>query len=70
MTAVSSMSMPATRLEHDLPGRVGRRVEVDDDTLGLVASEDLNPQKARVLLRLALFKPRSLANIQRLFVGY
>ena len=35
-------------------GRVGRNVEVDDDKLGLVASLDLNPQKARVLLRLAL----------------
>ena len=41
-------------------GRVGRNVEVDDDKLGLIASDDLNPQKARVLLRLALLKPRSL----------
>jgi len=51
-------------------GRVGRNVEVDDDKLGLIASDDLNPQKARVLLRLALLKPRSLAEIQRLFVEY
>jgi L-asparaginase len=51
-------------------GRVGRKVEVDDDALGLVASDDLNPQKARVLLRLALLKPRSLADVQRLFVEY
>jgi L-asparaginase len=51
-------------------GRVGRNVEVDDDTLGLIASDDLNPQKARVLLRLALLKPRSLADTQRLFVEY
>src|SRR3954453_17000854 len=35
-------------------GRVGRNVEVKDDELGLVASLELNPQKARVLLRLAL----------------
>jgi len=49
---------------------VGRKVEVDDGTLGLVASKDLNPQKARVLLWLALLKPRSLAEIQRLFIGY
>src|SRR5262245_23165001 len=34
-------------------GRVGRNVEVDDDKLALIASDDLNPQKARVLLRLA-----------------
>jgi L-asparaginase len=51
-------------------GRVGRKVEVDDDALGLVASDDLNPQKARVLLRLALLKPRSLAEIQRMFAEY
>jgi L-asparaginase len=51
-------------------GRVGRNVEVDDDKLGLVASDDLNPQKARVLLRLALLKPRSVAELQRLFVEY
>jgi len=51
-------------------GRVGRNVEVDDDKLGLIASDDLNPQKSRVLLRLALLKPRSLADIQRLFVEY
>ncbi len=49
---------------------VGRNVEVDDDKLGLVASDDLNPQMARVLLRLALLKPRSPAEIQRLFVEY
>lgn len=53
-----------------LTGRVGRNVEVDDDKLGLIASDDLNPQKARVLLRLALLKPRPLAEIQRLFDEY
>jgi L-asparaginase len=51
-------------------GQVGRNVEVDDDKLSLVASDDLNPQKARVLLRLALLKPRSLGEIQRLFQEY
>ena len=51
-------------------GRVGRNVEVDDDKLGLVASDDLNPQKARVLLRLALLKPRSPGDLQRLFIEY
>jgi len=51
-------------------GRVGRNVEVDDDKSGLVASMDLNPQKARVLLRLALLQPRSTADLQRLFSEY
>jgi L-asparaginase len=51
-------------------GLVGRNVEVDDDKLGLIASDDLNAQKSRVLLRLALLKPRSLADVQRLFIEY
>src|SRR5262245_31392244 len=51
-------------------GRVGRNVEVDDDKSGFVASLDLNPQKARVLLRLALLKTRNNADLQRLFSEY
>ncbi len=54
-------------------GRVGRNVEVDDDKAGFVASMDLNPQKARVLLRLALLQPRtrrgSAAAVQRVLSG-
>lgn len=51
-------------------GTVGRNVEVNDDELKLVASDELNPQKARILLMLALLKPRSLAEIQNLFYTY
>ena len=43
---------------------------MDDDKLKLVASDDLNPQKARVLLRLALLKEHSLEDIQRMFREY
>jgi L-asparaginase len=51
-------------------GRVGRNVEVDDDKAGFVASLDLNPQKARVLLRLALLKQRTNSDLQQLFADY
>jgi len=51
-------------------GHVGRNVEVEDDKLGLIASMDLNPQKSRVLLRLALLKSRTNADLQRLFGAY
>ena len=51
-------------------GRVGRNVEVNDDKAGFIASMDLNPQKARVLLRLALLQPRTAADLQRLFSEY
>jgi L-asparaginase len=51
-------------------GRVGRNVEVDDDKLGFVASLGLNPQKSRVLLRLALTKTTDAKQIQRIFDEY
>jgi L-asparaginase len=51
-------------------GIVGRNVELDDDKLGFVASLGSNPQKARVLLRLALTKTTDLKQIQRIFDEY
>lgn len=51
-------------------GEVGRNVEVKDDSLHFVASLAKNPQKARVLLRLALLKTTDLATIQRYFDEY
>ena len=48
-------------------GQVGRNVELDDDKLGFVASLDKNPQKARVLLRLALLQKRTVKDVQRIF---
>jgi L-asparaginase len=51
-------------------GTVGRNVEVNDDELGFIASDELNPQKARILLSLALLKSRSKADIQNLFTTY
>jgi L-asparaginase len=51
-------------------GTVGRNVEANDDQLGLVASYNLNPQKSRILLSVALLKPRKLDEMQRLFIEY
>jgi L-asparaginase len=51
-------------------GSVGRNVEVNDDEMNFVASDELNPQKARILLKLALLKPRATAEIQSLFHSY
>ncbi|HZT69897.1 MAG TPA: type II asparaginase [Terriglobia bacterium] len=51
-------------------GVVGRNVEVKDDELGFVASDELNPQKARILLSLALLKPHTLQQIQQMFYTY
>ena len=49
---------------------VDRNDEVNDDQLGLVASSDLNPQKSRILLSIALLKPRKVDEIQKMFYEY
>jgi L-asparaginase len=51
-------------------GIVRRNIELNDDALGFVAAMDLNPQKARVLLRLALTKTKDVKTIQRYFEEY
>lgn len=51
-------------------GTVSRNIEVDDDRLGFIAADELNPAKARILLMLALLKKRSLKNLQGLYAAY
>src|SRR5262245_3228737 len=51
-------------------GTVGRNVEVNDDEMNFVASDELNPQKARILLSLALLKQRTTKELQDLFYTY
>jgi len=58
------------RASHVGFGIVRRNVELDDDKLGFVAAMDLNPQKARVLLRVALTKTSDPKKIQRYFEEY
>src|SRR3954467_14019969 len=53
-----------------ITGTVGRNVELNDDELGFIASDELNPQKARILLTLALLKPHTPAELQTLFRTY
>jgi L-asparaginase len=51
-------------------GNVGRNVELNDDQLGFIASDELNPQKSRILLSLALLKPHTPAQLQEMFRVY
>ena len=51
-------------------GATGRNVEVQDDELGTVAAGELNPAKARVLLKLALLKTDDAGKIQAYFNRY
>lgn len=54
LAGVASGGVIVVRSSRVGSGDVGRNIEVDDDGLGLVASDQLNPQKSRVLLQLCL----------------
>ncbi len=51
-------------------GDVRRNVEVDDDRYGFIAARELNPQKARILLMLALSVSRDVSALQDFFDAY
>ena len=70
LAAQAKKGIVCVRASRVAVGRVDRNVEVDDNKLGLVASQDKNPQKARVLLRLALLQQRTPADVQRIFEEY
>jgi L-asparaginase len=70
LAAQAAKGIVCVRASRVITGRVSRNVELDDDKLGFVASIDKSPQDARVLLRLALMQPRSVADVQRIFNEY
>ena len=51
-------------------GVVARNMELNDDKLGFIASMELNPQKARVLLMLGLMKTSDTKKLQEYFMQY
>ena len=51
-------------------GIIRRNIETNDDEIGSVASMELNPAKARVLLQLALLETKDAAKIQDYFNRY
>ena len=51
-------------------GFIARNVELNDDELGFLASYQLSPQKARVLLKVALLKTKDPKVIQGYFAKY
>jgi len=51
-------------------GVVERNIEIDDDGLGFIAADELNPQKARVLLMLGLTRTSDRRALQEMFFTY
>lgn len=67
LTRASQAGIVVVRSSRVGRGLVDRNREVNDDALGWIAARALSPQKARILLALALTRTRDLAEIQRLF---
>lgn len=65
-TAVRS-GIPVVRASRTGGGMVERNMEIDDIAMGFVTANDLNPQKARVLLQLGLTQTRDTTRLQELF---
>ncbi|MET0888202.1 MAG: type II asparaginase [Mycetocola sp.] len=70
LAEVASSGVIVVRSSRVSSGDVGRNIELDDDRLGLVASDQLNPQKSRVLLQLALARGLGREQIQDAFYRY
>ncbi|BDG01930.1 type II asparaginase [Anaeromyxobacter oryzae] len=70
LSAAAKKGVVVVRSSRTNSGAVARNVELDDDKLGFVAAQELNPQKARVLLQLALTKTKDCAAIQEMFEQY
>jgi L-asparaginase len=51
-------------------GAIERNIEIDDDRAGFIAADELNPQKARVLLMLGLTRTRDFRALQEMFFVY
>ncbi len=66
----TAKGIPVVRASRVPTGAVLIHGEVNDEEYGTVASDELNPQKARVLLMMALLKKRSRENLQELFINY
>jgi len=70
MKAAAAKGVVVVRSSRTNGGIIRRNIELSDDNLGTVASMELNPGKARVLLQLALLKTKDPKVIQGYFDKY
>jgi L-asparaginase len=68
--AASKAGVAVVRSSRTGGGIVERNVEMDDDRLGFIAADELNPQKARILLMLGLTRTRDPALLQGMYYAY
>ena len=70
LTAAAGKGVVVVRSSRVGSGVVRRNIEVDDDTRGFVAARELNPQRSRILLQLALMTTNDVRAIQKMFHEY
>ncbi|NGZ83804.1 type II asparaginase [Duganella aceris] len=70
LTAARKQGVLIVRASRVGQGIVARNGEANDDELDFVAADTLNPQKARILLMLALTRTSDSKQIQRMFYSY
>jgi L-asparaginase len=70
LLAAAKKGIAVVRSSRTGSGLVLRNVEVDDDKLGFIAAMELSPQKARILLMLALMNTNDPAKLQQFFTQY
>ena len=70
LSAAAKKGVAVVRSSRTGSGLVLRNVEVDDDKLGFIAAGELSPQKARILLMLALMNTSDPAKLQQFFRQY
>jgi L-asparaginase len=69
-TSAAQTGIAVVRSSRTGGGVIERNIEVDDDRHGFIAAEELNPQKARVLLQLGLTRTADTNALQELFYTY
>ena len=70
LAAAAKKGVAVVRSTRTGSGLVTRNVEINDDKLGFIASMELSPQKARILLMLALMNTKDPAKLQQAFMQY
>lgn len=69
-TEAATAGVAVVRSSRTGGGVVERNIEIDDDARGFIAADELNPQKARILLMLGLTRTSDPRALQEMFFTY
>jgi L-asparaginase len=70
LARAAKKGVAVVRCSRTAAGVADRNIEVNDDKLGFIAGMELNAQKARILLMLALTKTSDVGKLQEFFYRY